>query len=178
MYFPKHSAIELHVTIPGAEQQIIKLRAPGSSTYEYKRRKGWNLEAGVSNVKLTWIPFMVKNNLQDPRLWSSLFSCYTSWASQWLSFHSCNYDILFPGVRTARGGGGGLVPSLRVILAFALQLRKKHGKISVRVPKFRTTYRPHIQGSSSPSSSWTAERSVNNYRSTPRPRSRKSEDFL
>jgi hypothetical protein len=45
MYFPKHSAIELHVTILGAEQQIITLRAPGSSTYEYKRRKGRNLEA-------------------------------------------------------------------------------------------------------------------------------------
>lgn len=51
MYFPKHSAIELHVTIPGAEQQIIKLRAPRSSTYEYKRRQGRNLEADVSDVK-------------------------------------------------------------------------------------------------------------------------------
>lgn len=46
---------------------------------------------------------MVKNNLQDPGLWESLFSCYISWASPWLSFHNCNYDILFPGVRTARG---------------------------------------------------------------------------
>jgi len=34
------------------------------------------------------------------------------------------------------------------------------------LPTFRTIYLPHIQGSSSPSSSWTAETSVNNYRST------------
>jgi hypothetical protein len=53
--------------------------------------------------KVTWIPFIVKNNLQDPRLWQSLFSCYISWASPWLSFHSCNYDIFIPGVPTARG---------------------------------------------------------------------------
>jgi hypothetical protein len=51
LYFPKHPAIELHVTIPGAEQQIIKLRAPRISTYEYRRRKGRNLEVDVRNVK-------------------------------------------------------------------------------------------------------------------------------
>jgi hypothetical protein len=51
LYFPKHSAIELHVTISGAEQQIFKLRAPRSSMYEYKRRKGRNLEADVRNEK-------------------------------------------------------------------------------------------------------------------------------
>jgi hypothetical protein len=51
LYFPKHSAIELHVTISGAEEQIIKLQAPRVSTYEYKRRKGRNLAADVRNVK-------------------------------------------------------------------------------------------------------------------------------
>ena len=51
LYSPIHSAIELHVTIPGAEKQLIKLRAPRSSTYEYIRGKGRNLEADTRNVK-------------------------------------------------------------------------------------------------------------------------------
>ena len=53
--------------------------------------------------KVKWIPFIVKNNLQDPRLWQSLFSCYIAWVTPWLPFHSCNYDIFIPAVRTARG---------------------------------------------------------------------------
>jgi hypothetical protein len=42
------------------------------------------------------------------------------------------------------------------------------------LPMFRTTYRPHIQGSSNPNSSWTAKTSVNNYQFTPRPTYQKS----
>jgi hypothetical protein len=43
--------IEVHITVHGAEQQITKLRASRSSTYEFKRRKERIVEADVRNVK-------------------------------------------------------------------------------------------------------------------------------